>query len=96
MPPTREQIIERMKDRARAQPVSKLADALALLDAMPKLDNEHRLTRAVIIDVICERSPEAEAAFQAWAESDDNTPRAGSAAIVAAVRGSKTRTGDTT
>lgn len=81
---TREEGIERMKALARRQPLRSLADGLFALDSKPERDDAERLTRSVLIDVICERCPEADAAFDAWAESDD----LGSAAmvIVAAVR----------
>lgn len=83
---TYEEGVERMKAAAGAQPLRALADSLAVLDAMPKWDDAHRLTRAVLIDVIVERCPEADAAFEAWAESDDVSIRNGSGAIVGAVR----------
>lgn len=83
---TYEEGVERMKAAVAARPLRTLADSLAVLDAMPKWDDAHRLTRAVLIDVIVERCPEADAAFQAWAESDDVNIRNGSAAIVSAVR----------
>jgi hypothetical protein len=43
------------------------------------------MTRVAVIDEILERCPQAEAAFQAWADSDDSNIRNGSAAIIGAV-----------
>lgn len=88
---TAQEGIDRMSDLARRQPLRQLADALAVIDAMPKWDDAHRLTRMVLIDVICERCPEADAAFQAWADSEDCGIRNGSAAIVNAVRALRKR-----
>ena len=83
---TREEGIAKMHAKLAPVPLRQLAEIVATLDAMPKLDDEHRLTRAVVIDEICERCPEADAAFEAWAESDDTNIRNGSGAIVNAVR----------
>ena len=77
--------IEKMKTFARKQPVSRLADSLLLLDAKTKLDDAERLTRAVLMDVICEKCPAADAAFDAWAESDDDSGATAVDVIVAAV-----------
>jgi hypothetical protein len=57
---------------ARRQPLRTLAGSLLKLDK-PR-DEAERLTRAVLIDVICEKSPAASAAFDRWAESDEPTP----------------------
>jgi hypothetical protein len=86
MPSPREQGIERMGERARQRPVRLLAASLAALDARPELDEAERLTRGVLMDVICEREPAAEAAFEAWAQSNDYDLRHGSGAIIAAGR----------
>jgi hypothetical protein len=77
--------------QARRQPLSALADALALLEAKPKLDKTERLTRAVLMEVICEKSPAADAAFKAWAEDDDAPADGAVAAILAAVQGQPAR-----
>ena len=82
---TRQEGIDKMKAAARAKPLQLLANSLAIIDAMPKLDDAHRLTRMVLIDVICERCPEAEAAFQAWCESDDMDMSNGVPVILGAV-----------
>lgn len=81
---TRTDGIDRMKAAAATRPLPTLAFALAAINAMPELDEAHRLTQAVLIDVICERSPAAEAAFDAWAQSDDADGRNGVAAIAEA------------
>ena len=86
---TREEVTERMKARAGQIPVRLLADSLAQLDRKRKLDDAERLTRAVLIDVICEKCPEAEAAFEAWAQSDDLDLKAPVAAIIATAREAK-------
>lgn len=80
---TRDEGIEKMKAAARRRSLRQLGEALELLDAKPKLDDAERLTRAVIIDVICEKSPEADAAFGAWAESDNCDVKEPIAAVVA-------------
>ncbi len=77
--------IEKMKAFARRQPLARLAESLLLLDAKPKPDDAERLTRAVIMDVICEKCPAADAAFDAWAESDDNSPATAVEVILAAI-----------
>jgi hypothetical protein len=89
MTTTREKGIERMEARAAQMPVRTLADALETLDRKAhdeQLDDAERPTRAVLMDVICERCPAAEKAFEAWAQSDDGCPDVASAAIVAAAR----------
>jgi hypothetical protein len=75
---------EKMTAFVNAQPLRTLATSLLMLDAKPKLDEAERLTRAVIIDSICERCPAAEAAFDAWAESDDTDPHAAARAMAVA------------
>jgi len=85
---TREEGVARMKALAGMQPLPTLAGSLELLAARAKLDDAERLTHAVLMDVICERCPEAEAAFTAWCDSDDMDLDAPVAAIVAAARAS--------
>jgi hypothetical protein len=59
---------------ARRQSLPILLEALETLDAKPKRDEAERMTRAVLMEIICDRSPAANAAFNAWAEgtSDAN------------------------
>lgn len=78
---------EKMTALVNRTPLRTLCASLLMLDAKGKLDEAERLTRAVIIDSICERSPEANAAFDAWAESDDYSPHGAVLAIVDAVKG---------
>ena len=52
---------------ARRQSTATLCEGLTALEAKPKLDEPERLTRAVLIDVLTARHPEADAAFDAWA-----------------------------
>ena len=52
---------------ARLQSTTALCEGLRTLEAKPKLDEPERLTRAVLIDVLTARHPEADAAFDAWA-----------------------------
>lgn len=78
---------EKMRVFARRQPLSMLTESLLILDAKPALDEAERLTRAVLIDVICERCPAADAAFNAWAESDDADPRTAVQVITEAANG---------
>jgi len=86
---TRTEGMAKMTELARRQPLRRLAEALEMLDRKPTPDEAERLSRAVIIDVICERCPEAEAAFSAWADSDDCDPGKPVAAIVTAVKESR-------
>ena len=84
---TREEGIAKMTALLNRQSLPKLGEALELLGRKPELDSAERLARAVIIDVICERCPAADAAFDAWADSDDMDQRNATAAIVAAAKG---------
>jgi hypothetical protein len=74
MPSTAQTPREKLIAFTHAQPLPKLATALLMLEAKPELDGAERLTRMVIIDSICERCPAADAAFDAWAASDDDDP----------------------
>lgn len=65
---------EKMTALVNRTPLKTLAASLLMLEAKGKLDEAERLTRAVIIDSICERCPAADAAFDAWAESDSDDP----------------------
>lgn len=67
---TSEGIMTRMKALVAGQPLGTLAGALTALDAKPELDNAERLARGVLIEVICDRCPAADAAFDAWANSE--------------------------
>jgi hypothetical protein len=62
--------VAKMMALARSRPLDALTGALVLLDAKPDLDPAERLTRSVLMDVICEKSPAANAALDAWADSD--------------------------
>lgn len=64
--------MDKMYAFARRQGLPVLVDSLLQLD-QPR-DEAERMTRAVLCDVICEKSPAANAAFNAWAESDEPTP----------------------
>ena len=64
--------MEKMYAFARRQPLGILTASLLAL-AAPK-DEAERMTRAVLCDVICEKSPAASAAFDAWCDSDEETP----------------------
>ena len=79
----REEGTAKMTAFARRQPLRQLAEALEILDRKPRLDNAERLARAVLMDVICERSPAADAALERWADGDD--PRGAVEVIAAAV-----------
>jgi hypothetical protein len=83
---TREEGVAKMKALAGRQPLATLATSLEMLAAKPHLDDAERLTHAVIMDVICERCPDAEAAFSAWCDSDDYDAEAPVAAVVAAAK----------
>jgi hypothetical protein len=64
---TREEGLAKMAAFAAKQPTATLCESLLILEAKPKLDEDERLTRSVLIDVLCARHPEANAAFDAWA-----------------------------
>jgi hypothetical protein len=68
-----------------ATPLRTLANALLILDTRGSLDDAEQLTRATIIDTLCEHCPAADAAFNAWAESDDFDVPSPAPAIYAAV-----------
>jgi len=70
----REEGTAKMTAFARRQPLRQLAEALEILDRKPRLDNAERLTRAVLMDVICERSPAADAALERWRSSLQPSP----------------------
>ena len=74
----------RMAALVKSQPLGRLCDALLMLDAKGNPDEAERLTQAVITDEICERCPAADAAFNAWAGSDDFSAHSAARAIVAA------------
>jgi hypothetical protein len=86
MPMTREEGVAKMTARCRQIPLRALGEALEVLNGKRGLDGADRLTRSVFINVICERCPAAETAFQAWADSDNLDPKAPVAAIVAAAK----------
>jgi hypothetical protein len=77
---------EKMTAFANAQPLRTLRESLTALDAKPGRDAAERLTRGILIDVICTRSPAADAAFNAWANGDTGD-RSAVEVIVAAVKG---------
>ena len=77
---------EKLSAFANAQPLSTLCEALLVLDLKVRLTEAERLARVTLIDSICERSPEADAAFTAWAERDDDEFTAVER-MVAAVKG---------
>jgi hypothetical protein len=66
--------IAKMTTAAGRHPTPLLCDALLTLEARPKLDEAERLTRAVLMDVLCARHPEADAAFDRWADDLDAPP----------------------
>ena len=59
-----------MANRAADQSTQALCEAIVILAGMPR-SPETNMTRAILLDALCERHPEAEAAAEAWAESDD-------------------------
>ncbi len=78
---TRGEGLAKMTAFASRQPTETLCASLLMLDAKPSLDEAERLTRRVLMDVLCERHPEADAAFGAWAE-DDSSPSDGAVLVV--------------
>jgi hypothetical protein len=83
---TYDAVMAKMRERLHPVSLPMLATTLEALDARKRWTEEQRMARAAVIDEILSRSPAADAAFQAWAESDDTSIRNGSAAIVNAVR----------
>jgi hypothetical protein len=79
---------EKMIAFANAQPLPLLCASLLMLDAKPKPGDAERLARAVIIDVICQRCPAADAAFDAWA-NDETGNRTAVEVIVTAAKGAR-------
>lgn len=75
-----------MVNFAARQGTPALCAALEAVQRMRPMTPEARLTHTVLVDVLCERHPEADAAFTAWAESDDSDPRAGVRAVIDAAR----------
>ena len=78
---TREAVLAKMKTRTAQQSTAVLCEAIVMLAGTPRTP-ETTLTRVVMLDVLCERHPEAEAAAEAWAESDDESGAAGHDAAV--------------
>jgi hypothetical protein len=84
---TREQTVAKMTAFAARQSLAQLCEALTLLDAKADRDDVERVTRSVLIDVICNKCPAANTAFDAWAGSDGSTDgRTAVQVITAAVR----------
>ena len=69
MSASRTEVIARMTARAQQQSTATLCEGLMMLDR-PGMDEAERLTRAVLIDVLTARHPEADAAFDAWATDE--------------------------
>jgi hypothetical protein len=86
---TYDAVMVKMRERLHPLPLPVLATTLEALDARKRWTEEHRMARVAVIDEILERSPQAEAAFQVWADSDDLNVRSASAAIVKAVRATR-------
>lgn len=76
--------LAKMTALAAGQTTATLCESLVTLDRKTRLDEAERLTRAVLIDVLCGRHPEADAAFGAWADGPE--PGGAIEAIVAAAR----------
>lgn len=77
------EVIANMTDRASRHSTKQLCEALSVLDR-GGLDEAERMTRAVLIDVLCARHPEADAAFDAWASDE---PACASLTAVQAITG---------
>jgi hypothetical protein len=83
MTTTAEAGIAKMKTFAARQPTARLCESLVMLASMPNTP-ETRMTRAVMLDVLTERHPEADAAAQAWAEGDSYDVAEHDAAVIGA------------
>jgi hypothetical protein len=70
---------------ASTRPTSDLCPALLEIDSKLNRDEAEQLTRAILIDVLCERHPEAEAAFTVWAEDDSAMKTAAQVVVGAAM-----------
>lgn len=80
----RETGIAKMKALAARQSTEVLCEALLVLAGEP-VTAEMRLTHAVMLDVLCERHPEASAVAEALAESECDTTAYDAAVIGAAL-----------
>jgi hypothetical protein len=78
-----ETAIAKMKTRTAQQSTQTLCEVIVMLASMPRTP-ETNLTRAVVLDVLCERHPEADAAAERWADSNEIL---GSAGLDSAVAG---------
>jgi hypothetical protein len=83
MTTTRADVVAVMAATAQRQSTAVLCEGLLMLDR-PHMTEAERLTRAVLMDVICERHPEADAAFDAWASDEASEPGGAVLAIVTA------------
>ncbi|GIH95306.1 hypothetical protein ACFFMN_23380 [Planobispora siamensis] len=82
---------QQMTDLTKAQRTPLLCQALIALDADGERSAEKSIVRAAIIDVLCERHPEVDAAFEAWAEQETNTETAVQAITGAALAAHRSR-----
>lgn len=65
----RETALAKMKTFTARQSTQVLCEAVVTLAGLPRTP-ETNLTRAVMLGILCERHPEADAAAETWAESD--------------------------
>lgn len=70
---TRKAAMATMAARTAQQSTQVLCETLLIVAAMPRT-SETNLVRADIIEVLCARHSEVEAAAEAWAFGDDETP----------------------
>ena len=83
MKPTTLTGVDKMKAFTGRQSTQVLCESLVMLRSLPNTP-EHRLARAVMLDVLCERHPEAEAAAETWAASESYDVSDHDAAVISA------------
>ena len=81
---TRQEVMERMAAAAGRHPTGVLCIALEALERKTRRDEAENMTRTVILEVLCERHPEADEAFDEWAARDDTVPPHGAVAVIVA------------
>ena len=83
MKPTTLTGVDKMKAFTGRQSTQVLCESLVMLRSLPNTP-EHRMALAAMLDVLCERHPEADAAAEAWAESDSYDISEHDAAVIGA------------
>ena len=83
---TARELRQELTAKAAMRPTLELCDELERLEAEHQRDDTERLTRSVLIGALCRKHPEADKAFNRWADSRDMDVRHAVPAITAAAR----------